>query len=82
MLVLLLIGAAAFVTDVVNPATPTPQIWPRVVVLSFLILRAIQSLAIVPDFKIALATSRPSSLDKCPDCYSQDVLALHCTRLR
>jgi hypothetical protein len=82
MLLFLLLGAAAFVTDVVNPATATPLIWPRVVVLSFLILQAIRFLVILPDFGITVAASRRLIWLPRPHSYSEDVLALYCTRLR
>jgi hypothetical protein len=81
MLLLLLAGTGAFLVDVINPLTPTPLIWPRVVVLCFLILEAIRSLAILFDFKmdvIATGISVPASANErwC------DTLALICTRLR
>lgn len=82
MLLLLLAGTGAFVADVLNPLTPTPLIWPRVVVLCLMILEALRSLALVFDFKVNIVVTGISSWPVSENRRTLDLLALLCTRLR
>ena len=82
--VLLMSGEIAFVVDVINPATPTPLVWPRVVLLCILVFEATRTLVVIGAVGFIgtdrrLSVSRPlMSLTR----RSCDVLDLRCACLR
>jgi protein-S-isoprenylcysteine O-methyltransferase Ste14 len=66
VLVLVLLGACAMVADVISPTTPTPLLWPRVLILAGMLLLSIRSLVILraPKLAVRIGKSRtPSSIE-------------------
>ncbi|HSU87506.1 MAG TPA: hypothetical protein VLL56_01640 [Terriglobia bacterium] len=83
MFLFLLAGTCAFLTDVLNPATPTPLVWPRVAALAQLLLAALRLLVPVRVLMghACLLPSHHLRESSARQCVAPDVLSLTCVQL-
>jgi hypothetical protein len=77
-----LAGTCAFVTDVLDPTTPTPLVWPRVAALAQLLFAALRVLIpvriLISHVRVLPRHLRESSARR---FIVPDVLALTCVQL-
>ena len=82
MLVLLFIGAWAFVVDVIDPTTPDPLVLPRLTTIVLTVFSAISVLLLVVAFHCSsLLELRETKTGSVTRCRWGDVRRLTCVRL-
>ncbi len=82
--VCLMVGMCTFIADILNPLTPTPQIWLRVAALAQLVFAAIKLLMPIlgPIPQIVYLTRSFLPREVALDVHYLDPLALTCVQLR
>ena len=77
-----IIGALSFIGDVLSPATPTPLVWPRVVVFALLVFAMIRLLVPLALLLVLTAVRSLSGRDSNHEYGGRRVLDMTCVQLR